>query len=809
MQVEGGCPVSFPLVYFHNNIVFTQQQAFAIYSIPQLPFKFLKQESKKLVLDKLEEFLHGYSGKGQILYLVNPIEFDEGRYLSKAGVGSQSPALLKEAHQHATEAQANCQNIKAWKRTVYLVLELPISGWGKTALKTTFNELKETIIEQLFTKKRQTITPKLIQEAESLERELLYQHKNTLGLNPVEFNELDYIIRRNLHRGWEMPPTLPPRKKGAFDNAMTLALGDGVIFEEKLNCMKFVGPDNREHWQAFLTMVDMPKELLPATVMNMPWIAELNYLPQPVDAAIHFTSTPSFEAKRKLGLRKGLLKDQIREYEKGDEETSLDIDWAEEEARNLESKLTAGMSLGQVGCTLAAWAPDIEQLESQVKQVVQRYQTNYFRLVRAPGDQLKMFYSFIPGSKQAGPLIECDPGYIAASGIQAGLETGDYNGFTLGHTVSGMPVLFNPGEAMQRHHSGTTVITGVLGTGKSTLKKYIIYLAALKGARVVCLDPKNEDHVFSLLPFKTRQIDFSYTGGARFNPLKVSPDALRSRDIAQDYLSIILSIGDNEARKLVISEALENAYNLPLNKQNLFTVTDWLGNYSDVDSEKTNEARRCARLLEAYQKSSLGQIIFTDDTTLSLESSQEQITICNISELPLPKKNNTNPLSDSEKQAVGLLFLIAAATREIMFRSEFEHLAFACDEAWMLLNIPEGERLIDELVRMSRSFGIIPILVTQNGSDVKKKSIRNNIGYVYCFKARDNDEIFGNAQLLEVDSVGEEIPKTFRSLKNGQCIMRDPEGRVEEVQINPQPTYLLDIFDTSPGKKRKEVKKVG
>lgn len=791
--------MTFPLTYFHNNIVFTESNAYAIYSLPQLPFNFLRDEHKKAVLSRFEEFLHGYVGSGQVFYLVNPIEFDEGRYLRNAGIGDEPLSVLQEAHRHAVAAQAYSHKVHAWKRVTYLALELPVAGWGKTAFGSSLREMKESIVEHFLTRKRQNVTSNMVKEAESLERELYFQHSGTLWLSRVDYRELDLIIRRNLHRGWDMPPVLPPRKEGRFDNAMLMALGDGVIFEEKANCMRFISPDNKEHWQALLTMVDIPKEV---PELGFEWLASLNFLPQPVDAVLHFASTPSFEAAKKLKLKKGMLKDQIREHEKGGEETSIDVDWAHDEARVLESKLAAGMSLCQIGCTLAVWAPDQEQLQSAAKQVTQHFQTSYLRFVRAPGDQLKMFYSFLPGSKPAGVMIECDPGYISASGIQAGFEVGDYNGFILGHILNGIPVLWNPGEAMQRDFPGTTVITGILGAGKSVLKKCLIYMAGLKGARVFCIDPKNEDFVFAELPFTTRQIDMSYTGGARVNPLKISPVQLRSRDIARDYLGIILNVGDNEARKLIISEALEYVYQQASDKQNLFTVTDWLNNYNDRDNEKTNEARRCARLLESYKKSTLGQIIFTNEL---FSAGDEQITICNMSELPLPKKDSDTPMTESERQAVGLLFLVAAYARETMYRTKAKLKVFALDEAWALFDVPEGARLTTELVRMSRSHGIIPIFATQNGSDIKEKAIRNNIGYVYCFRARDIDEIRGNAELLQIDGNSEEVQQTFRSIETGCCVMRDPEGRVGVVNIVPLPEYLLKVFSTRPGEREVDV----
>jgi hypothetical protein len=38
----------------------------------------------------------------------------------------------------------------------------------------------------------------------------------------------------------------------------------------------------------------------------------------------------------------------------------------------------------------------------------------------------------------------------------------------------------------------------------------------------------------------------------------------------------------------------------------------------------------------------------------------------------------------------------------------------------------------------------------------------------------------------------------FASMESGWCVMRDAQGRIGHVYIDPRPEYLLDIFDTSP-----------
>jgi hypothetical protein len=140
-----------------------------------------------------------------------------------------------------------------------------------------------------------------------------------------------------------------------------------------------------------------------------------------------------------------------------------------------------------------------------------------------------------------------------------------------------------------------------------------------------------------------------------------------------------------------------------------------------------------------------------------------------------------------------------------MFYSPHDVLkVFGIDESWMLKAFPEGALLIDEIIRMGRSFDVVPLIVTQNPSDVAEEETRNNLGCIFCFRTEDPRAIADNLTLLGLDPQDEEMIHAFRELKSGDCFMKDISGRIGRVRIEPTPDDLLRIFHTTPSSGERE-----
>lgn len=803
----------FPAAVFEENIVFnTKGEAYAYYRLEGTTYEHLPKHAKRAVLAPFEEMLFVHSGEGQLLYLTEEMSVDEKQYISPIKLATNKD-IIKEATKHAYAA---CQALTighAQARRVYLGLRLPTTS--KFDFSFNAKEIRDHFLDIVAAIKRNTnISKTVIEDAVRAEKELSHRLLATMQISRATFADLEFIIRRSVQRVGALPPLMPLRKKGIFDRAMLYAMSEGAVIEPKINHIKVILGD-QEIYQTFLTFADVP---LYIRDYNDEWLAALNAILFPVDAVIHFRVDPPMKARSKVISRKKIAKDQINEAYMGEGESSELSEWAVGEARSLETKLSEGMPLLTFHTTMAVASHDRTEMEANAKALMQFYRQKQYRIVRPPGDQKKCFFSFFPAGSPGSVGIESDPGFLAAGGPTVGFEVGDGKGYFLGWTMGKMPVFYLPGLAMSRemNTTGTVVCTGVLGGGKSNLKKTLTHYSAMMGARVFTIDPKNEDHVFKNLPYVTKQVDFSALGTAKINPFKLSREPIRARAIANDYLDLILDTqrDDRETRRLVVATAVNQVSALPVEKQDMFAVLDVLEHITKKGlaglelpyevSEANNirmqeEAQNCLMHLHTMSMNSLGRMVFgKGDIDLG---GNEQITVVNLKELPLPQpdKRKEQKITESERQGVGLMFLAASAAREAMMRAPQEQLKLlALDEAWVLLDIPEGRRLIKEIIRLSRSFKIIPILCIQNASDIDIEGIRNNVGYAFCFKANDEEEIRENCKLLGIQ-YSEFVIKKFNGFRSGECFMRDTRHRVGEVYISPQPEYLLQLFDTSGG----------
>jgi DNA helicase HerA-like ATPase len=184
------------------------------------------------------------------------------------------------------------------------------------------------------------------------------------------------------------------------------------------------------------------------------------------------------------------------------------------------------------------------------------------------------------------------------------------------------------------------------------------------------------------------------------------------------------------------------------------------------------------------------------------------MVVINIKEIPRPTVN-TDPsrYTESERQGLALIYLISAIARETAFglpRNAVKMLIF--DEAWVMASISEGERLLDELIRIGRSYNLIPVLISQNITDLEKPVFINNSSQVFCFRALSAEETKAGLRILGADE--EAVPpETFAKLQPGVCLFRDNENRIGWLQVEVKPDYLVtDIFNSKPDAQLEELR---
>jgi DNA helicase HerA-like ATPase len=118
------------------------------------------------------------------------------------------------------------------------------------------------------------------------------------------------------------------------------------------------------------------------------------------------------------------------------------------------------------------------------------------------------------------------------------------------------------------------------------------------------------------------------------------------------------------------------------------------------------------------------------------------------------------------------------------------------DEIWFLLASPQGRAIIDRLVRQGRAFNTTVLLGTQRAGDLGE--LAEIIG-VYLVFGQDSDVAAERAlELVGLDGKDPELLRMLGEMREGHCLLRDLDGRIEEVQVD-LPPRLLAALTTTPG----------
>lgn len=796
--------MKFPLIAFKGNIVINDKgEPFAIYKLKSKPYNHKVDTEKKIVTNQFEQMLWGLEGKGMLLLLNEILHVDQEEYLKNAGAVINE-LTHKEAYSHAESARRVISAVgRKLKR--YLVHQLKTSvledDW-----KSILNEFRDSAVGLFFGTEKWAIDNKRVRSALEAEDEL-YKKIRYAVTGKADFNDIDFILRRNTKRVGVLPPPLPSRDGGKFTPAIISAFSDGCMFQEKSTYVEVTSGMDDIHYQSFITFPDLPKAM---PEIGSEWIALLVNGVVPVDVAIHYEIIKAHKAEKQAKSRRKFLRGQIKETTKGNEDISSDEEYGYVEGRKLIGKLSAGQPLAKMSVALAIGDSDLKNARSNATNLINRYSPSGFRAVRPIGDQIKCLYSFIPGSNPAAPRIECDPGQIAAGGPTVSLEMGDSTGFLIGWS-GGAPIYWKPGHAAKvLKRSNAWMITGALGGGKSLLIKLLCYLAYLAGAYLFVIDPKDNEYAAFEELFPIKRIDLCPGGMARVNPFMLSKDPMQAKTYVEDYLSFALNAqGDKDLRTTAISQAIDVVCNYDPDKRNLFAVLDVLKEMAANNSNAPikEESMQCYLMLERIKNSDLGQMVFGTGGVEEVA----RATVVNMQGLPLPRtaEGMRQGITPNERQGLGLLYLASVMAREVAFNLPKEIVKVEVfDECWMLSKISPGIRILDEIVRMAaRSYGAIPILGTQNITDMSNlQAIQNFISYVACFRATDKNEIGANLDMIgaaeDKESGDKGLYNRFPEFESGWCVMRDALGRISEVYIDPRPQKLLNIFETSPGEKK-------
>jgi hypothetical protein len=117
------------------------------------------------------------------------------------------------------------------------------------------------------------------------------------------------------------------------------------------------------------------------------------------------------------------------------------------------------------------------------------------------------------------------------------------------------------------------------------------------------------------------------------------------------------------------------------------------------------------------------------------------------------------------------------------------------DEAWALTSDSQGRALLERISRMGRSQNITPILATQMLGDTAE--LEPLVGALFAFGMETEAEAQKALSLLRLDPEDEPLVQRLLGYRAGRCYLRDFDGQVAAIQVDP-PAWMLAKLDTTP-----------
>jgi hypothetical protein len=210
-----------------------------------------------------------------------------------------------------------------------------------------------------------------------------------------------------------------------------------------------------------------------------------------------------------------------------------------------------------------------------------------------------------------------------------------------------------------------------------------------------------------------------------------------------------------------------------------------------------------AEKLRALSEISYGRLVF-GDAGPAVDLTADYVCF-HIPGLRLPRRHtNRDDHLPEELLGQAILYLVAAFSRRVLFRSSDRFAALLLDEAHALTASAQGHALVMDLIRDGRKHfaavwafsQLATDLTGQDGEDVDAL-----LGYRFVFR----QPLQTSAEALRFlgsDDRDDNV-ETITSLGTGQCLMRDHSGRLGLVQIAPpDDPAVAAAFSTTPGSTR-------
>lgn len=835
-----------PYVLRKKNLIVTKASRYhaaACFELNPIHFDYKKRDEYDQLLYQMESLIAKlrYSG----MFLMVPVAYDPTNDLTK---GTKPPEVLVEPFEKGIKRMKGHMVQIPYQYRTYLILfvEQVTSSLIEEMVQAFWETIRDVTkkTEHLLAGEPYTISSREWKEFERKE-ELVYKLVSSyFPIRRLEPIETDWLVNRCAMRGvdpqnlteedyvdgFESPEAFllssdPVRISRAFQDVML----DKRSVPGMLRFEKEFPEGPKTGYFSFLTVSRLPKGSGSYPGETTLFHTIQDQVPCPVELCIQFQPIHTQEVKWKLKASKHISKGNAnRQWSNSAEIQKLTQNVIDESTELQEYLNETEYPMFRTRITLCTWGetPEIVyQNRAQIAKALASYELQVPKKM-----QRQLFYNTLPGfpkNLDSQYFLRLTTEWLAATMPMATSKIGDPSGFLIGYTGNQelSPVLLNPrrgSDDSKRAATGSSLIQGAPGSGKSMLANYMIHQELMRGAKALIFDPKNErwhwPHALPHLQKVTTMVTLRDTeeDQGKLDPLARithgDQDAL-AISFAKSILNFLANRQNDSIYEKVIEKAVDKV--IVLKMPSLMKVIDQLEQYLDgkldfgfhdsIQAEAKRAAADIHATLQMRATSGLTRLLFHDGTKELLDLTNP-LTILQIQGLWGGTQEDTT--ENRNKKAVFLAVLDLARQ---FADEEQEYRTILIDEAYFITDDPEGANLLRVLLRTGRSKRNNVILCTHNARDIQLEDssyvddgggeVRSNVTNRFVYRIDDRQEAIRACDLLGIDPTKQNVEQLMdkRKMSSGSYFMRDFDGNVGQVkfplhQIDPD---LYRCFQTS------------
>jgi len=334
------------------------------------------------------------------------------------------------------------------------------------------------------------------------------------------------------------------------------------------------------------------------------------------------------------------------------------------------------------------------------------------------------------------------------------------------------------------------------------------FAAERRGSQIVSIDSKQPvdgryEHGFDRVPELEGRVDIIELSGnererGKLDPLVIGLDDYREQLAASYFITLLGEppSAQQNAIKRAILEVVRRG------ERSSRAVVDELLRSEDPHAREAGDS---LDVLSNFGLAGLG--LGKRENPIADERAAAAVTTIRMPGLVLPDPRATrSEYEDNERVSVATLHLAAAYALRLVAHDRERHKVILFDETKFLLGSPQGRAIVTKMVLAGRAVNATIALAVQRLDYLG--DLEELIGTMFVFGQESDADARRALEILGLDPADRSLVQLLRGWSqsqdiHGRCLMRDLDGRVDEVQFDPVYEHLLQAFNTTPPRARK------